>query len=494
MKHKLILLLPLFFALQSFAQQQLHIANALDSNWEFLRQNLGGVWEAVRPVKEGNPESVPLWEKVTLPHCVNARDAVDPDVNYYQVPAWYRTELNIENRFANGRTLLHFEGAGQKTDVYIYTTKVGSHVGGYDEWKVDITEAVEAFKKTEVFKTQFKGKVPLVICTDNSRDLELIPSNLSDFNLYGGLYRYVHLLYKPDLSVDHVLAQAEVDKQGKLGKIRVRAKFHDPSKSQQRATVFASVYKDGKLVGRMDKTVDITDDYFDVGELAVKNPKLWSPEKPELYTVEVALNEVKDTVRVGFRHFEFVKKGPFLLNGKRLLLRGTHRHEDHAGVGAAMTAEMMREEMKMMKEMGVNFIRLGHYQQSRIILDLCDELGILVWEEIPWCRGGLGGEVYKQRAREMLVNMIQQHYNHPSVIIWGLGNENDWPGDFPEFDKEKIRTFMKELNGLSHKLDSTRKTAIRRCDFCKDIVDVGLAGIGAFIPNTKKFQKRKCRK
>jgi beta-galactosidase len=126
----------------------------------------------------------------------------------------------------------------------------------------------------------------------------------------------------------------------------------------------------------------------------------------------------------------------------------------------------------MMKEMGVNFLRLGHYQQSRIILNLCDSLGMVVWEEIPWCRGGLGGEVYKEQARRMLINMIEQHYNHPSVIIWGLGNENDWPGDFPEFDKEKIRVFMKELNDLSHKHDPSRKTAIRRCDFCKDIVDV----------------------
>jgi beta-galactosidase len=132
----------------------------------------------------------------------------------------------------------------------------------------------------------------------------------------------------------------------------------------------------------------------------------------------------------------------------------------------------MRTEMIMMKEMGVNFIRLGHYQQSRIVLDLCDSLGLLVWEEIPWCRGGLGGDIYKEQARNMLTDMIEQHRNHPSVIIWGLGNENDWPGDFPEFDKEKIRAFMTELNSLSHKLDATRMTAIRRCDFCKDIVDV----------------------
>jgi beta-galactosidase len=176
--------------------------------------------------------------------------------------------------------------------------------------------------------------------------------------------------------------------------------------------------------------------------------------------------------RIGFRSFEFLDKGPFLLNGKRLLIRGTQRHEDHAGLAAAMTEELMRKEMILVKEMGANFIRLGHYQQSRIILDLCDSLGILVWEEIPWCRGGLGGSTYKDQARRMLTNMIEQHYNHPSVIIWGLGNENDWPGDFSGFDQEKIRAFMKELNDQAHRMDPGRKTAIRRCDFCKDIVDV----------------------
>ena len=137
-----------------------------------------------------------------------------------------------------------------------------------------------------------------------------------------------------------------------------------------------------------------------------------------------------------------------------------------------MTEEMMRTEMKMMKDMGVNFIRLGHYQQSDVILRLCDELGILVWEEEPWCRGGLGGETYKEQARRMLTNMIGQHHNHPSVIIWGLGNENDWSNDFSTFDKGAIRAFMKEQHDLAHRLDDTRMTAIRRCEFCSDIVDV----------------------
>src|SRR6266496_1382238 len=130
----------------------------LTGNWEFLKQDVGGIWEIMRAIGKGNPESVPLWQPVQLPHCVNAEDAVDPDVNYYQGPAWYRTKLDIHNPYTSGRTLLFFEGAGQKTDVYVYTTKVGSHTGGYDEWVVDITDAVEAFLKTDVFQKQFKGQ------------------------------------------------------------------------------------------------------------------------------------------------------------------------------------------------------------------------------------------------------------------------------------------------------------------------------------------------
>lgn len=461
-------------ALTGYSQQ----SKQLNNNWEFLQQDLGGIWEAVRPVPAGGPESVPLWQTVILPHCFNTRDAVDPDVNYYQGPGWYRTQLTIDNPYANGRTLLHFEGAGQKTDVYVYTTKVTSHLGGYDEWTADLTDAVEAFKKTEVYQKQFKGKIPLSIRCDNSRDLETIPSQMSDFNVYGGIYRYLNLVYEPMVAINQVFATASVQNNCKLGWIDVKATFNGLTQAGNAAGEVVVKDAAGKTVagGKYTVSSPAFQGKYSLSKLRVGNPHLWSPAHPYLYTVQLTATAngqtFTQTQKVGFRNFEFTEHGPFNLNGQRLLLRGTHRHDDHAGVGAAMTEDMMKQEMQLMKDMGVNFIRLGHYQQSRIILNLCDSLGILVWEEEPWCRGGLGGEGYQNQARQMMTNMIEQHYNHPAIILWGLGNENDWEGDFPEFDKEKIRTFMKEQHDLAHKLDPTRMTSIRRCEFCKDIPDV----------------------
>jgi len=481
-------LFVLLYAIQPVSAQQ---SARLNDNWEFLRQDLGGPWEAVRPFAKGDAASLPVWTSVHLPHCVNALDAVDPAGNYYRGPAWYRTRLELRNPYVKGRTLLHFEGAGQKTEVYIYTTKVGAHTGGYDEWTLDITDAAAAFAQTTVCQQQFKGRIPVTIRTDNSRDPEMIPSSLSDFNVYGGIYRYLDLVYEPPLSIDKIFAQAEMDPAGKEGRIRVKALLYNPSGVREASIKVEwagpdeQTHQPNPFPDRNNSVLEryspqtipaSSGDTVYLANLVVKSPQMWSPSHPMLYTVTVTVSGGSGvctrTTKVGFRHVEFADHGPFLLNGQRLLLHGTHRHEDHAGLGAAMTEELMRSEMILMKAMGVNFIRLAHYQQSPVILDLCDSLGILVWEEIPWCRGGLGGAVYKEQARRMLTNMISQHYDHPSVILWGLGNENDWPGDFPEFDKEKIRAFMKELNDLAHRLDPSRSTVIRRCDFCSDIPNV----------------------
>lgn len=438
------------------------------TGWEYRRGNLGGAWEIWR---KANDDTI-TWQPIILPHCFNAFDAVDPDTTYYQGQGWYRTKLKIENPYPQGRTLLHFEGAGQKSEVYVSTEKIGAHVGGYDEFFVDVTGAADKSLKA----ADNKGLIPVAVMCDNSRDLEMIPSNLSDFNLYGGLYRYVNLVYVPAISLERVHIESSITAKDKAS-VSIRARLYNPANLKDEVRVNVQILDlQGKEVYTISKSLPPWKDEQELSEFTISTPMLWSPRAPALYRCIVTLKGVHGEHRVaerfGLRFFEFVTHGPFKLNGERLLIRGTQRHEDHAGLGAAMTEELIRREMTLIKEMGANFIRLGHYQQSRIVLDMCDELGILVWEEIPWCRGGLGGERYKEQARRMLRNMIDQHRNHPAVIIWGLGNENDWAGDFEEFDKNKIRAFMSELNDLAHKLDSSRKTAIRRCDFCSDIVDV----------------------
>lgn len=461
----------MFFLSSSVDAVDSQYKTRLNTGWEFLIGDLGSPLEAFR---QGKNAQVPIWKEVTLPHSYNAKDAVDPDVNYYQGPGWYRTRLKINNPIKDGRTLLHFEGAGQKTEVYIYTKKVGYHEGGYDEFEIDITDAIhEYLAKYE----PEDGLIPIAIRTDNSRDVDLIPSDLSDFNIYGGIYRYLNLVYLPPNYLQQVHLKTDLQPDLKSADLQITSGIMSHVSGNGKIVVDGVIYTpEGDVLQKFQFTVPTSEKRVQLFSGTIRSPELWSTDQPSLYTCKLIARSSQGVQEIshkfGFRHFEFETKGPFYLNNERLLLRGTHRHEDHAGVGPAMTGEMIRKEMRMIKEMGVNFIRLGHYQQSRIVLEECDRLGILVWEEIPWCRGGIGGEEYRQRAKKMLTNMINQHYNHPSIIIWGLGNENDWPGDFETFPEDSIRDFMKELNALSHQLDPGRKTAIRRCDFCKDVVDV----------------------
>lgn len=469
-----IILLLIFNLNASFSFSHDDHSTRLIHNWEFVKGDLGGVWEAVRIENSSN---LPVWSEVQLPHSYNDFDAVDPDVPYYQGQGWYRTFLNFDNPYENGRIVIHFEGAGQVTDLYVFQTHIGRHVGGYDEFWFDITDAVNDFISCPEFGDMYDGKVPVVVRSDNARNTELIPSDLSDFNLYGGLYRYVNLVYLPPMSVEMLHVKSATSQPYNQARVELSARLHNPQKNVETVTLQYSITDpSGKEVAAGEVERQAWTGFRDLIDLTLEQPMLWSTHTPQLYTSSLTLitSDSKHTrvERFGIREFEFKKHGPFYLNGERLFIQGTHRHEDHAGVGPAMTEELMRQEMELMKEMGVNFLRTGHYQQSRIILELCDELGILVWEEIPWCRGGLGGETFREQARRMLTNMIQQHYNHPSVIIWGLGNENDWPGDFDTFDKHEIRAFMQELHDLSHALDDSRKTGIRRADFLNDVIDV----------------------
>jgi beta-galactosidase len=447
-------------------------ARRLSSGWEYFQGSLGGPWEV------WHSEEVAAFAPVSMPHCFNAYDGCDPDVPAYRGTGWYRTHIPVANPYPNGRTLLHFEGAGQDTTVYVGDTLVGKHVGGYDEFVFDITDAIAKLPPApapDPKKKKPADGVPLAILCDNSRDLDRMPSDLSDFTLYGGLYRHVNLVYVPVVSLETVHIKTTLATPKSPAEIEVIASLYNPTNTSASVT-FAIEILDAKGASVHTGRQTVAPWSGTKSSFTIRTPQLWSPGTPNLYQCRITLTtsagEYTAHENFGIRHTEWVDHGPFKLNGERLLLRGTHRHEDHAGYAAAMPDDLLEQEMRLIKDMGANFIRLAHYQQSRRVLDLCDRLGILVWEEIPWCRGGIGNDTFKEMGRRTLRNMISQHYNHPSVLLWGLGNENDWPTEYPEIDQQKIRAYLTELRDLSHQLDPSRMTTIRRCDFCRDIPDV----------------------
>jgi beta-galactosidase len=437
----------------------------LDSGWQFRQGSIGGMNNVWRLEEEDQ------WTDVVLPHCFNGGDACDPDRPYFRGQGWYRARIPVSNPFPDGRTLLHFQGAGQTTHLWVGASLVGTHTGGYDEFSFDITEAALGLALADK-----AAGVPVTVMCDNSPDLDRVPSELSDFCLYGGLYRHVNLVYEPAVALGaiHILPVVSTDGSAHVS---VKANLNNPSGRATLCEISVVVTDDlGHSVSRSTHALSAWSGLRKITEFRIERPHLWSPETPHLYRCRVTLSSAAGQVhreeRFGVRQIEFVEHGPFKLNGKRVLLRGTHRHADHAGVAAAMSDDLVREEMRMIREMGANFIRLAHYQQDRLVLDLCDELGLMVWEEVPWCRAGVGSEAFQQNAKDMLSNMIDQHYNHPSIILWGLGNEDDWPDEYPNLNQQAIRSFMTELRDLARQIDGSRLTSFRRCDFARDVPDV----------------------
>ena len=434
---------------------------SLNERWEYLEEDLRDPGTLDQSLKQ--------WEKVTLPHTWNVWDVVDPVPGYRRSGSWYRRELVVPEYRNDLRFVLSFEGVNIICDVFVNGLKAGSHVGGYVGFDIDITKLINK-----------GGTNTLLVRASNEYDPNIIPSQKSDFCIYGGITRDVWLdvipaTYLSDLKirtpkVGKGSAQVEVEvlignESGTAQQFEVECLLLDRRGWEvARGSV-------GQIVKEKQQTVALK-----LPE--IRNPSLWSPADPALYSARVRLksggrvvDETSD--RFGCRWFEFKERGPFFLNGERLLLRGTHRHEDYAGYGNALPDSLHRKDMQMIKEMGANFVRLAHYPQDPEVYRACDELGLLVWDELPWCRGGMGGEDWKNHTRRLLGEQISRYYNHPSIIIRSLGNEMYWLPDFPGGEHlDSLRAMVKELNDISHRLDPGRVTSTRKFTEGADLVDM----------------------
>jgi beta-galactosidase len=422
------------------------------------------------------------WKGINLPHSWNSQDATDNEPGYRRSASWYKKNLAIESIDPNKIYQLYFEGANITTKVFVNGQEAGGHIGGYIGFTIDITKFITT------------GKNDVLVRVDNSYNIDVIPSQKSDFFIYGGITRDVWLQSLAKTHIDNIkITTPKVSE--KAASLVVVASVKK-GESLKGISYFAQLSNPkGKVVAT--KKGALLDSATTIAFNEIKNPELWDLNKPNLYTVSVSvlengksIDEISD--KVGFRWFEFKDNGPFFLNGKRVLIRGTHRHEEHAGVGAAMSNEQHRKDMESIKEMGANFVRLAHYPQDPEIYKACDELGLLVWDELPWCRGGLGNEVWQTNTKNMLSEIIQQNFNHPSIIIWSMGNEMNWLPDFLVGDNiERTNVFLKEINALAHKLDPSRKTAIRKYEEGSKIVDVFSPSIwsGWYSGSYKSYKK-----
>lgn len=401
-KRCLLAIVVMFVVTSLQAQREMKTIN---DNWEF---------------RKSIDES---WESVNLPHTFNI-DAYQQR-NYYQGKGFYRRILVLPEIVAERRYYMKIDAASKAANIRVNGKEVGSHVGGYTACIVDITEYIRKENLIE-------------ITVDNGRK-DITPIS-ADFTFWGGIYRDVWLISTPqqhfnmsNMGSDGIFISTPVVNE-KRGVLKVKCEVTNDSHESSILEVRSAIYSpQGKLLQTIKQKQKLKSGetyIFENTSGAIESPDLWSPETPSLYLVKTTLVDPKSgklldekNHKVGFRWFTFDGSKGFFLNGKSYKLRGLNRHQDQAPAGVALDDEAHRRDIFLMKELGCNFIRISHFPQDDAILEMCDELGLLAWEEIPIINIVPNTPGYDDNCESNLREMIRQHYNHSSVITWGYMNE-----------------------------------------------------------------------
>ena len=400
------------------------------------------------------PATMPeKWDWVTLPHSWNAIDGQDGGADYYRGTAYYAKELKKFDLPEADRYYMEFRGANSSADLYINGKKIASHDGGYSTWRADITDALEMDNL-------------IVVAVDNAENDRVYPQ-MADFTFYGGLYRDVNIIAVNNSHFDldyyggpGLMVTPEV--KGEDADVAVEVFLTNPADGQE--LVYKIYDYEENVIAEVKQAVADTK-----AVITIPKVHLWHGRKdPYLYRAEVALvkgDDVLDCVSAPFgcRTFKIDPENGFILNGEEYPLRGVSRHQDRWGLGNALLPEHHREDMEYIYEMGATTIRLAHYQHDQFFYDLCDEMGMVIWAEIPYISKHMPGG--RENTISQMKELIVQNYNHPSIVVWGLSNEISMAGsDADLLDNHNV------LNDMVHKMDPTRLTTIACVSMC-DIHD-----------------------
>ena len=394
------------------------------------------------------PTEMPTrWIYVDLPHTWNNIDGQDGGGDYYRGRCFYAKELPLDTLPVAEKYYIEFGAANSSAEVYLNGTLIGKHDGGYSRFRIDLTESL-------------RENNLLVVAVDNSPRDDVYPQ-MADFTFYGGLYRGTKLICvsKTHFQLDHfgadglAVTPTLVDKDARVD---VEVWIDDPIEGD--VIRYRISDREGREVSSLESS-DTSVSFF------IEDVKKWHGTKsPYLYTLTAEIwrgGEIIDTVSTSFgcRSFSVDPERGFILNGEEYPLRGVSRHQDREGIGSALLPDHHREDMRLIGELGANTVRLAHYAQDPFVYELCDEMGFIVWAEIPYISKHLPRGV--DNTVSQMTELILQNYNHPSIAVWGLSNEITMGGESDELiENHKI------LNELCHTLDKTRYTAVAAVSPC----------------------------
>jgi beta-glucuronidase len=347
---------------------------------------------------------------------------------YYEGNMWYRKKITITPQ-AGKRYFLHFGAVNYEATVYLNGNKVGNHEGGFTAFQFEVTKLLK------------EGENKVLVNTNNIRGENKIPTNITDWWNYGGITRSVNLVEVPETYISDYFIQLE---KGKTSEIKGWLRLDGSQKSQ-------AVNIEIPEIGVKQTVQTDTSGYVSIS-ISNKKIQLWTPENPKLYAVKLSSASDNVSDKIGFRTIE-IRGTEILLNGNPIFLKGASIHEEAPyRTGRCYSEGDARTLLTWAKDLGSNYVRLAHYPHNEIMTRMADEMGLLVWSEIPvyWDVKFEKSDVYA-KAETQLIENISRDKNRASIIIWSVANET------PETEPRLV--FLKKLIEKAKSIDPTRLTA-----------------------------------
>lgn len=403
---------------------------------------------------------------VNFPHTWNAADAIDDEPGYFRGMGYYTKDITIvEEQLVGKCVYIYFEGANQVLTLTVNGHAAGTHRGGYTRFCFDVTPFIKP------------GKNRFEIALTNAHD-DNIPPLSADFTFFGGVYRDVYLLIDNPIHISPLDAFSNgmyvrtPSVNASTADVEFELLLNNMNAERKKVTILYDVFApDNSLIATLRKRTTLSPSAINASvkaSLTITSPTLWDTENPNLYKVVATVldshGQVADRLmeNFGLRWFSFDASKGFFLNGRHVKLVGTNRHQSYEGRGWAVTDEYHHQDIRLLKDLGANFLRISHYPQDPHILALCDRLGIIASVETPGNNCITPTNEFLHNSLLMQEEMIKQNFNHPSVIIWAYMNEVLLQG--PSKDKEQyistLNGFAKSIDSLSHAIDPARRTML----------------------------------